>query len=441
MMNSITDLINAYRTGSRKPEDVVEQMLDDIAASALNAYITVMADDARRDARAIQERLASGAAPRALEGVPISIKDLINVAGHRTTMGSVQYADHITERDAEVVQRLREHGAIIIGKANTHQFAYGSTGDRSHFGPVRNPHNPLHMPGGSSSGSAASVAGGLAYGSIGTDTSASVRLPAALCGVVGIKPTHDLISRSGVFGLSKTLDHVGPISRNVRDNALLLEASAGKPAGTYSSAIGRDIEGMVIGVPHHFFCEYLSPAVEHSLNKAIAALRAGGAVVKKLDIDNIYDIYNAQQLILKTEAYATHQAAIDAGEPYIQEVRDRLLSGKHVPSADYEYSLQFRDTARASFDAVLDDVDVVLTATCGITAPPLDERETLLNGREYQTPWVLTRLTAPTNLTGHPSLSVPFMRDEHLLPIGMQLIGHWHDEATLYQAGHYLEAY
>ncbi|MGP1615166.1 MAG: amidase family protein, partial [Pollutimonas bauzanensis] len=203
-------------------------------------------------------------------------------------MGAEQYAEHVSKDDAEVVRLLRKAGAIIIGKANTHQFAYGSTGDRSFFGAVRNPRNPSRVPGGSSSGSAASVAAGLAYGSVGTDTSASIRLPAALCGVVGMKATLGLISRQGVFPLSETLDHVGPISTCVQDNALLLEVMSDSPLGAFSSKIGQSIRGLVIGVPGTFYSEYISPAVSRSMLAARQALEAAGAVVKSVEIDNIY---------------------------------------------------------------------------------------------------------------------------------------------------------
>lgn len=440
-MKSIVELASAYRKGERSPIDIVDDLLADIESSSINAYITVMADQARAEAKAAQAEFASGKAVGELAGVPIAVKDLIDVAGYRTTMGAEQYAENVPKDDAEVVRRLRKAGAIIIGKANTHQFAYGSTGDRSYFGAVRNPRNPSKVPGGSSSGSAASVAAGLAYGSLGTDTSASIRLPAALCGIVGMKATLGLVPTQGVFPLSKTLDHVGPISTCVQDNALLLEVISGSCAGTYSSKIGQSVQGLVIGVPSNFYSEYVSSAVNSSLQAALKALEAAGAVVKTVDVDNIYEIYDAQQLVLKTEAYAQHEASLNAQAPFIKEVQDRLLTGKDVLASEYLRNLKYQSIAQARFDKALEHVDVLLTPTCGVTAPLLDERTTHINGEDRSTPWLLTRLTAPTNFSGHPSLSVPFMQDESGMPVGLQLIGKLHDEATLYQVGNQLEAH
>lgn len=440
-MKSIVELARAYRKGECSPVDIVDKLLVDIESSTINAYITVMADQARAEAKIAQDQLASGTEVGALVGVPIAIKDLIDVADYRTTMGAEQYANNVSKNDAEVVRLLRKAGAIIIGKTNTHQFAYGSTGDRSFFGAVQNPLNPALISGGSSSGSAASVAAGLAYGSIGTDTSASIRLPAALCGVVGMKATLGLISKQGAFPLSETLDHVGPISTCVKDNALLLEVISDSPIGTFSSKIGQDIRGLVIGVPNIFYSEYISPAVSRSMLVARQELEAAGAIVKTVEIDDIYDIYNAQQLVLKTEAYAVHEDSLNAEAPFIKEVRERLLAGKDVLASDYLRNLKYQSTAQASFDKVLETVDVLLTPTCGVTAPLLDERTTRINDEDRPTPWVLTRLTAPTNFSGHPSLSVPFMQDEMGMPIGLQLIGKLHDEATLYQVASQLETY
>ncbi|NLC35250.1 MAG: amidase [Alcaligenaceae bacterium] len=439
-MMSAAALVQAYRKGEKSPVDVIDETLEAIEASALNAFITVCGDQAREEARAAGQRLSAGKTGGALVGVPVAVKDLVDVAGYRTTMGSEQYLDNEASTDAEVIRLLRKEGAIIIGKANTHQFAYGSTGDRSYFGPVKNPVDPSRMPGGSSSGSAVAVATGLAWGAVGTDTSASIRLPAALCGVVGMKASQGLVSTRGVFPLSKTLDHTGPITNCVQDNALFLEVMAGREPGSYSRKLRLGVQGLKIGVPQNFFTDFLSPAVANSLQEAARALEAAGARVTPIEIEHIQQIYEAQQLILKAEAYAAHEAPLLKGAPYIAEVKERLLGGKDILAADYLRSLAFQETAIASFDKALAEVDVLLTPTSGVTAPLLDERNTLINGEMRHTPWLLTRLTAPTNFSGHPSLSVPFLRDEGGLPIGLQLIGKMHDEATLYQVGAGLEA-
>lgn len=440
-MKSIIEIAKAYREGRSSPVEIVRTMLNDIENSAINAYINVFAEHALAEAKVAEAKFLSGNSLGILTGIPIAIKDLIDVAGHPTTMGAEEYANHISANDAAVVELLRRAGAIIIGKANTHQFAYGSTGDRSFFGAVKNPLDLSRMSGGSSSGSAAAVAANLAFGAIGTDTSASIRLPAALCGVVGMKATIGLVSKKGAFPLSDTLDNIGPISQDVRDNALLLEIISEKSVGHYSKKIGQDVKGLVIGIPTGFYDEYISPAVKQSMQSAIQLLEEAGAEIKSIKIENIDAIYNAQQLILKAEAYALHRASLEANAPYIDEIMERLLGGENILASDYLNSLWYKNVAQASFDKVFEEVDVLLTATCGITAPLLDERSTLINGEYHSTPWLLTRLTAPTNFSGHPSLSVPFAKDGNGMPIGLQITGRLHDEATVYQVAHQLEQF
>lgn len=295
------------------------------------------------------------------------------------------------------------------------------------------------MSGGSSSGSAAAVAAGLCHAALGTDTSGSIRLPAALCGVIGMKPTYNLISSNGVFPLSQTLDHVGVLTRTVRDNALILETLSGSAGGTFSAKLNCSINGLTVGIPTAFYHEYLSAEVASTLLEARKLFESVGATVIDVDIPEIWDIYAAQQLILKAEAYANHQHALEEGAPYDPEVRSRLMTGAEVNESTYRDALEMQASARKAFDSALTSANVLLTATCGIVAPKLGERKTELNGQVYPTPWLLTRLTAPTNLSGHPCISVPF-RSSKGLPIGIQLIGRTFDEATVYQFAATLEA-
>ena len=436
-MLDISKVISSYRAGLTTPTQSVSALLDAIAASGLNTFISVDQDSAMAAAGHSDRVLEKGGTLGRLHGVPIAIKDLIDVAGMRTTMGSEQYVDNLATQDAVVVGRLRAAGAIIVGKTNTHQFAYGPTGDRSHFGAVRNPWDPSRVSGGSSSGSAAALAAGLCAGALGTDTSGSVRLPAALCGVVGLKPTYDLLPRDGVFALTHTLDHVGPMTTTVADNALLLEILADQEFA-YTHRIGKSIAGLTVGVPMDFFGAFLSAGVRTAVEQAKEAFLAAGARLVQVNIAGIDEIYDAQQLVLKVEAYAQHREALSAGLPYLPEVRTRLMSGSDIASADYLQALAKRESARRAFDHVLEQVDVLMAPTCGITAPPLDARRTIVDGQDYSAFWLLTRLTAPTNFSGHPSLSVPF-GSENGLPVGMQLIGRYHDEATLYQFARVLE--
>ncbi|WP_261172373.1 amidase, partial [Bordetella pertussis] len=274
---------------------------------------------------------------------------------------------------------------------------------------------------------------------LGTDTSASIRLPAALCGVVGLKPTYDLLPRAGAFDLSQTLDHVGPMSATVRDNAVLLDALAGQPAHSYARLAGQSVRGRTVGLATGFYLDYLDAPVRQALEQAQEAFRQAGAQVVPIEIAQVQAIYEAQQLVLKTEAYARHLRALTTNAPYQDEVRARLLTGADVLAVDYLQAMAMRTVARRAFDEALAQVDVLLCPTCGLTAPLRDQRTTALDGQEYSTTWLLTRLTAPTNLSGHPSLSVPFGADSQGLPISMQLIGRHLDEAVLYQFGQALE--
>lgn len=421
--------------------DKVAELLRRIEESECNAFISVDQEDVLRQVDMCDAAVDAGKSLGPMNGVAIAIKDLIDVAGLRTTMGAEQYKDNVAQDDAPVVMALRKAGAIIIGKANTHEFAYGSTGDRSFFGPVRNPHHHAHMSGGSSSGSAAAVAAGLCDAALGTDTSASVRLPAALCGVVGIKPTYDLLPRTGVFDLSQTLDHVGVITKSVADNARVLGVLTSElqpECGNFTDKLDKGVEGMRIGVVPRFFGEYLSADVQSAFENAKSALTDAGAIITTVDIPDIMGIYNNQQIVLKYEALANHRDALSQGKPYCDEVRDRLKGGAEVTSEQYQRAKACRPQAKAAFDLALADLDIILTPTCGTVAPLIDERRTSIDGAELSTFWLLTRLTAPTNFSGHPSLSVPFGQANGL-PIGMQLIGRFYDEVTLYQVAQVLE--
>lgn len=415
----------------------ISAALEAISTSPLNSFAAIDHEGAQAAAAICDLVARRGGALGALHGFTVGVKDVIDVAGLPSTMGSAQYLENTASSDSAVVSRLRAAGAIIVGKTNTHEFAYGSSGDVSAFGSVHNPHNFERMSGGSSSGSACAVGAGLCRLALGTDTSASIRLPAALCGVVGLKPTFNLIPLEGVFPLSKTLDHVGPLTMNVADNARALGALADN--GTdYGARIGRSLEGVRVGVPQKFYGEFLSSAVRTAIADARKALTFAGARVVDVDIPDIQHIYEAQQLILKAEAYAIHQQALHAGALFSSEVRQRLLAGADVALADYLRALNSRGAARASFDQTLRGTDILLTPTCGIVAPRIGDRFTRLDGSEHPIFWMLTRLTSPTNFSGHPSLSVPFGAEDSL-PIGMQLIGRHHEEALLYQVAASLE--
>jgi aspartyl-tRNA(Asn)/glutamyl-tRNA(Gln) amidotransferase subunit A len=449
---SLTDLAVAFRERRLSPVEVVGALLERIkgADGELNSFITVTGEGALEEAARAEREILGGDYRGPLHGVPVGLKDLIYTEGVRTTMGSVFFKDFVPDYSATVVLRLEEAGAITIGKTNTHEFAYGPTGDRSYFGPTRNPHDIRRIPGGSSAGSGAAVAADLLYGSLGSDTGGSIRIPAALCGVVGMKPTFGRVSKHGVFPLSWTLDHVGPLTRSVEDNALLLNALAGyDPKDPYSANrgpedftrdLGRGVRGVVIGVPSDFYFEHVEDEVEKRVREAIEVFRSLGAQVREVGIPHLWETLKAQRLTLAADAYAIHEERLKTDpEKFDEEVRERLLDGERLKAHRYASAQQRKLGAKDEFNRVLSEVDVLLTPTLPIAATLIDQREVNIGGYEEPVRSAVTRLTGPTNHNGFPSLSVPCGVTASGLPVGMQLIGRPFDEATLYRFGHAYE--
>src|SRR3712207_2499982 len=306
---SLTDLARAYSERRLSPVEAIGALLERIEARdvELNSFITVLPERALGEARRAEREILGGEYRGPLHGVPVGLKDLIYTEGVRTTMGSAFFKDYVPNYSATLVLRLEEAGAIIIGKTNTHEFAYGPTGDRSYFGPTMKPHDIRRIPGGSSAGSGAAVAADLLYGSLGSVTGGSIRIPAALCGVVGMKPTFGRVSKHGVFPLSWTLDHVGPLTRTVEDNALLLNVlsgydpkdpySANEPAEDFARDLGRGVGGGVVGVPNDFYFEHLEDEVGERVREAIEVLLSLGAEVLEVGIPNLPETLRAQRYI------------------------------------------------------------------------------------------------------------------------------------------------
>jgi aspartyl-tRNA(Asn)/glutamyl-tRNA(Gln) amidotransferase subunit A len=367
-------------------------------------------------------------------------------------MGSAFFEDYVPDYSATCVSRLEEAGAIIIGKTNTHEFAYGPTGDRSYFGPTRNPYDPARIPGGSSGGSGAAVAAGLCYAALGSDTAASVRVPAALCGVVGMKPSFGRVSKSGVFPLAWTLDHVGPLTRTVEDNALLLNALAGHDARDpyaakrstedFTRELQRPVRDGSVGVPGNHYFEHVEGEVEGRVREATEVFRSLGAEVREVELPHLPQALKAQRIVLAAEAYAVHEERLES-EPgkFGEEVRERIRDGENLKAYRYARAQQvIRRRSLEEFGHALGEVDVLLTPTVPIAATEIGQREVETNGHSEHVFSVLTRLTGPTNLNGLPSLSVPCGFTSSGLPIGLQLIGRPFDEATLYRYAHAYEA-
>jgi aspartyl-tRNA(Asn)/glutamyl-tRNA(Gln) amidotransferase subunit A len=432
------------------PVEVVRALLGRIEVDETNAFVTVTAEQALERASRAEGEIVAGRYKGPLHGVPVALKDLIYTRGVRTTMGSALYAGHVPGHSATVARKLEAAGTILIGKTNTHEFAYGPTGDRSHFGPTKNPHDARRITGGSSGGSGAAVAANLCYGALGSDTGGSIRIPAALCGIVGMKPTFGRVSKSGVFPLSWTLDHVGPITRTVEDNALMLNALAGHdpedpysvdlPKEDFTRDLRRGVRGARIGIPRDFYFEHVDEEVEARVRKAVEVYVSLGAEVREVEIPNLWDTLHAQRLILGTEAYAVHEERLEnEPEKFSEEVRERLMEGESPKAYRYANARSRGMLATEELDHALDGVDVLLTPTLPITAPEIGQRDLSIGDYEETVRSALTRFTGPTDLTGHPSLSVPCGTTASGLPVGLQLIGRHFDEAVLYRFGHAYE--
>jgi aspartyl-tRNA(Asn)/glutamyl-tRNA(Gln) amidotransferase subunit A len=449
---SLTDLAVAFRERRLSPVEAVGALLERIEATdgELNSFVTVLPERALEEARGAEREILGGHYRGPLHGVPVGLKDLIYTEGVRTTMGSAFFKDYVPDYSATVVLKLEEAGAIMIGKTNTHEFAYGPTGDRSYFGPTRNPHDLDRIPGGSSAGSGAAVAADLLYGSLGSDTGGSIRIPAALCGVVGMKPTFGRVSKHGVFPLSWTLDHVGPLTRTVEDNALLLNALAGYDARDPYSAnrepedfardLDRGVRGTVIGLPSDFYFEHVEDEVEKRVREAIEVFRFLGAEIREVGIPHLWETLKAQRLTLAADAYAIHEERLKTDpEKFNEEGRERLLDGERLKAHRYASAQQRKLLAKDEFSRALGEVDVLLSPTLPIAATLIDQREVDIGGYEEPVRSAVTRLTGPTNHNGFPSLSVPCGVTASGLPVGMQLIGRPFDEATVYRFGYAYE--
>jgi len=442
----IARLSNAFKAKQLSPAEVTRTLLERIEQvnPVLNAYITVMHEQAMESALQAEKEISAGNWRGPLHGVPIGLKDLIYTKNVRTTMGSEIFKDYLPDHDAAVVEKLKQAGAVIVGKLNTHEFAYGPTGDRSAFGPVKNPYNLSKITGGSSSGSGAAVAAALCFAALGTDTGGSIRIPSSCCGIVGMKPTFGLVSKYGVYPLSWTLDHVGPMTRTVLDNALLLNALAGYDerdpyavkagAEDYTRLIGQSIKGSVIGVPSSFYFEHVQEEVEQQVRNALNVFENLGAEIRVIDLPNIQNILSAQQITIRSEAYAVHEAMLrETSAQYDPEVRERLLTGQDEKAHVYIHARQLKHAAVQEYMHALKEADVIVTPTISILPPDIGQRQVSIRGQEEHVRAALVRLTSPTNFAGLPSLSVPCGFSSSGLPIGMQLIGKPFDEANLYR--------
>ena len=404
--------------------DLTEQCLRriDELQPRLNAFIRVMADEARRDAAAADRELAAGRDRGPLHGVPVAIKDLIDIEGIPTTAASRVRDGHVAAADAPVIARLRNAGAVLIGKTNLDEFAFGTTSENSAFGPVRHPLDPSRSPGGSSGGSAVAVATGMALAALGTDTGGSIRIPAAACGVVGLKPAFGEISTDAVVPLSRTLDHLGAFARTVADVSVVYRAMI---TGGSDADHSRPAKGLRLAIPRGYLTDVLDAGVRARFDEAVAALRAAGAQVADVVIPHASSTPAVYVHIHSPEGATYHARTLDThAERYMPAVRRRLEVGRYVLAQDYVRAMDGREVLRGEVDAALTDCDALLLPALPIPAPPIGAESVVVNGAKEPVRALMLRLTQLFNVTGHPAISIPCGATPQGLPCGLQLVGH-----------------
>ena len=428
----LLDLAQASEAVQKKklsPVELTEACLARIETlnPELNAFITVAAESAMEEAKAAEAEIARGEWKGPLHGIPLAVKDLAETAGLRTTAASAILEHYVPSEDAEVVRRLRKAGAILLGKLNLHEFAYGGSGLIGHFGPARNPWNAAHITGGSSSGSAAAVAAGLCYGAIGTDTGGSIRLPSALCGITGLKPTYGLVSVRGIVPLAWSLDHAGPMARTVSDAALILQTIAHYdphdiycqkfPPVFYPSALKETSSSLRLGTPPEFWVD-LDEEVASATRQALASLKAMTAGVQDIDLSTADD-----NTVFLCESFTYHQKYLPAHETeYDPETLRRIRSGAGITAAQYVEAYRNLLRQRREILELFENIDLIVTPTTPHVAPAFSELEAApdqIRRKEL----LLLRNTRPFNTLGLPAISIPCGFSRSGLPIGLQIAG------------------
>jgi|SRR5579871_3248218 aspartyl-tRNA(Asn)/glutamyl-tRNA(Gln) amidotransferase subunit A len=436
---SISEIGRLFRSRKLSPVELTRHFLARIERinPELNTYLTVASELALAQARQAEKELFAPRSSKSrrdrgpLHGIPISLKDNIHAAGIWTTAGAKFLKDFVPDQDAAIVSKLKVAGAIFLGKTNLHEFAYGVTTNNPHYGPTRNPWDNSRIPGGSSGGAAAAVAAGLCVAAIGTDTGGSIRIPAALCGVVGFKPTLRRVSVEGIVPLSPTLDCAGPLARSLGDSVLVLSAIAAPSEGEApltKALASKANKNFTLGVPKEFFFDVLSPEVRDSLESNLKLLRKRGFAIKEISIPLLNHTESAGNNIAWAEATRYHQK-MDwfprHSAEYGEDVRSRLEIGARIAATTYLEALEQRDAFIAQFHSALSDakVDALIVPSTPIPAPLIGEESTTIDNKDYATRALLLRLNRPANLAGLPAISLPCGLTSSGLPLGLQLMG------------------
>jgi aspartyl-tRNA(Asn)/glutamyl-tRNA(Gln) amidotransferase subunit A len=444
---TLAEAAELLRSRRLSPVEYVRALIARVEAhgAKLDAFLRFMPEAALEDARRAETEIARGEWRGPFHGVPYGLKDIVDYAGLPTTAHSKILRDNVAQADAAVTQRLRAAGGVFMGKLATHEFATGGPSFDLPWPPARNPWNRDHFTGGSSSGSGAAVAAGFVPAAIGSDTGGSVRNPAALCGIVGMKATYGVVSRRGVVPLAFSLDHVGPLTRTVRDNALMLEAIAGYDAadpgsayracGGYSAQLERGVRGVRIGVIRHFYTRDMQADAEMaaSIEAAAERFRELGAQVREVETAPLDQFLACNRTILTSEAYAVHEKWMrERPQDYGALTLERIMAGAFVRAADYINATRLRRKLTEAFHGLFADIDVVLTANSMDPACRIDDPEAV--ERTYP-----RQARAPFNVTGSPALAIPSGFNRAGLPLGIQLVGKPFSEALLYRVAYAYE--
>jgi len=408
----------------------------------LNSFITVTEEEGRKAATKAESEIRKGQYRGPLHGIPISIKDLFATRGVRTTAGSKVLAQWVPDYDATAVARLHQAGMVLVGKTHMHEFAYGVTSDNPHYGPARNPWDPTRVPGGSSGGSAAAVASSQCTASLGSDSGGSIRTPAAVCGVVGLKPTYGRVSRYGAIPLAWSLDHVGPLTKSVEDAAIMLAAIAGpdpkdpsassRPLADYRQEMRGSIRGLRLGVPRQYFFEHVDPEIQKLVSAAIHQLESMGATLVEVDIPDLENCSAMEAHITLAEATSYHEPYLKRqADDYGPGVRTNLEAGRYLLATDYVKSQRARTLLQGNFNQAFKHADVIVSPTLP-ALPPLVGEVWVQSGnlREHVIDAFL-RFNIPFDLTGFPAISIPCGLGSTGLPIGLQIAGKAFDETTV----------
>ena len=442
---TISEASALIKEGELSPVELTQAFLDRIARldEQLQAYITVLSDSALAEARDAEAEIRRGGYKGPLHGIPIALKDLYDTKGVLTTASSRVMADRVPDEDATTTARLREAGAILLGKLSMHEFALGGPDPTCGHPLARNPWNLDHIPGGSSSGSGAAVAAGLCMGALGSCTGGSIRGPASHCGIVGIKATYGRVSRYGVVPLSWTLDHCGPLTWTVEDSAIMLQAIAGhdprdpttsrQPVPDYLTSMTGDIKGLRIGVPRHFFfadSPSISKDVQSTVDAAIKDLETLGAHIEEINVPMLEYAGAAQPVIMLSEAFAYHEPKLlKTPELFGDMVRARFRVGGLFTSSDYVQAQRVRNVLKREFAEVMQSVDVIVSPTMSAPPPTFAESDVMTSSRSPS-------FTGPYNLTGMPAISVPCGFTPQGLPVGLQIAGKPFDEPTVFKTAY-----